>query len=118
MGRGATLSREKRAQIVALYNAGLSQRRIARDLQCSKTAVLSAIRRFHETGSNVDRPRPGHPRVTTPRDDAYLCLVARRRRKVTARTPCGEWIPVVGLQVYMQTIRNRLGSHVMKFYIS
>ena len=39
MGRGATLSREKRAQIVALYNAGFSQRRIARDLQWAYNAA-------------------------------------------------------------------------------
>ena len=117
MGRGPTLSGEKRAQIIALRDAGFSQRRIARQLQCSKTAVYEAIRRFEQTGSHADRPRTGQPRATTPQDDAYLRLTARRRRKVTARTLHGEWVPVIGRQVSIQTVRNRLVAGVINCII-
>jgi transposase len=108
MERGPTLSREKRAQIVALRNAGLSVRRIAQQLQCSKSTVQDAIRRHQETGSNRDHQRSGRPRISTARDDAYLCQLARRRRKTTARVLYGDWIPVVGRQLSIQTVRRRL----------
>lgn len=108
MGRGANISREKRAQIVALHQTGFKLRRIARQLQCSKSAVFEAIRRFQETGFNVDRPRSGRPRISTPADDNYLCQTARRRRKVTARSLQGEWFPAIRRHASIQTIRNRL----------
>lgn len=107
MGRVANLSVEKRAQIVALWNAGFSKREIGRRLTCSAYAVRQAIRRHQETGSNQDRPRSGRPRVSTARDDAYLALIARRRRKVTARSMLGEWQMTLGHRISVQTVRNR-----------
>ena len=107
MGKVANLSHEKRAQIVALAATGLSQQRIAHQISCSQSSVSKAIQRFRESGSNVDRPRSGAPRVSTARDDAYLCHRARRLRHVTARALQAEWQPAVGRRVSIQTIRNR-----------
>ena len=55
MGTGRNLSLAKRAQAVALKDAGFSHRRIANRLHCSKTAVTNAICRFCKTGSYKDR---------------------------------------------------------------
>ena len=107
MGKVANLSVEKRAQIVALWNAAFSKREIGCRLTCSDYAVRQAIRRYEETGSNQDRPRSGRPRVSSARDDAYLALLARRRRKVTARTLHGDWQMTVGHRSSVQTVRNR-----------
>ncbi len=108
MGRGPTVSTDKRAQIVELSDAGFTERRIAQQLHCSKTAAHNAIRRVHKTGSNGCSPRSGQPRVSTARDDAYQCQIARMRRKLTARTLNEEWIPMVGRGVSIQTVRIRL----------
>ena len=102
------LIREKRAQIVALRQAGFRQQWIADRLQCRQSSNCYAIRSFQETGSNLDHPRSGRPRVSTRADDAYLCQIARRRRNLTARQLQGEWVPAVGRRVSLQTVRNRL----------
>ena len=66
-----------------------------------------AVVRYRETGNNRDRPRPGQPRVSTPRDDTYICQLAWRRRHVTARTLPDEWLPAIRFRVSIQTVRNR-----------
>ena len=73
---------EKRAQLVALVTTGFSQRHIVRYIQ--STASM-AIRRLRESGTNVNQAHSGAPRVSTARDDAYLCRTAHRLRHVTAR---------------------------------
>ena len=108
MGRGASLSRAKRAQIVTLQQAGFRQQQIGDRLQCMQSSVCYTISKFQETGTNLDHPRSGLPRVSTCADDAYLYQIARRRRNLTARQLQGEWVPAVGRRVSIQTVRNRL----------
>lgn len=107
MGKVANLSREKRASIVALHAANLSQRQIAIRVNCSLGSVHNTIRRFEETGSNQDRRRSGRPRASTPRQDAYLRRLAKRRRLTTATTLLSEWQPTLARRVSIQTVRNR-----------
>ena len=68
-----------------LHVAGYKLQQIANRLQCMQSSVCYAIRRFQETGSNLDRPRSGRPRVSTRADDTYLCQISHRRRNLTAR---------------------------------
>ena len=80
MSRDARLSEKKnRAQIVALRQAVFRQQHIADRLQCRQSSICYAIRIFQETGSNLDHPRSGRPRVSTRADDAYMCTIAHRR---------------------------------------
>ena len=113
MGRGPTLSREKRAQIEALRAASFSVRQIGCQLQCPNSTVHDAIRRYQQTGSHAYHPRSGQARVSTAQNDAYLCQLARRRRKVTVRTLYAEWVPAVGRQLSIQMIWSELVSGVI-----
>ena len=108
MGKAPNLSREKRASVIALHQVGYSTREVGRRLLCSQSSVSYTIRRYDETGNNDNRRRSGRPRASTPRDDQYLCRIARRHRFMTARMLQAEWEPVLPERVSVQTVRNRL----------
>ena len=107
MGRGPILSRAKRVVIVDFHRDGISQSRIALLVRCGQSTISDTLRRVEETGGYVDRPRSGRHRISTPRDDQYLCHLARRWRMVTARMVQTTWQPILRRWVSVQTIRNR-----------
>lgn len=58
-----------RPGIIKLWQEGMKQCVIARAMKISKQTVSYAIRRFKETGANVDRPRSGRPRTAITTDN-------------------------------------------------
>ena len=72
MGKAPNLSREKRASVIALHQAGYSTREIGRPL----FSAAYTIRLYDETGNNDDRRRSGRRRTSSPRDDQNLCRIA------------------------------------------
>lgn len=107
MGSRPNLSREKRAQVIALNEAGHSHRQIARLLNCSKTAVTNAIRRYRETGSYGDRPGRGRHFITTRRQNRTLIRMVRQNRRVTVPRLRHQWAQQYGVRVSKTTVRNR-----------
>ena len=101
------MSRAKLVVIVDLYQDEISQSRIARLVRYGQSTVSDTLRRFEKTGSYADRPRSGRLRISTPRDDQYLCHLARRRRMVTARMLQTTWQHILRCRLSVQTIRNR-----------
>uniref|UniRef100_A0A673ADV1 Tc1-like transposase DDE domain-containing protein n=1 Tax=Sphaeramia orbicularis TaxID=375764 RepID=A0A673ADV1_9TELE len=71
---------------------------VAQRLGCGRRVIDRLAARYRETGQVVDRPRSGHPRVTTQRQDAYIVLSARHRNLRSASR----------LRDDLQTTRNRL----------
>ncbi|GFX77948.1 transposable element Tcb2 transposase [Trichonephila clavipes] len=64
--------------------------------------------RFLETGSASRRQRQGRRWATTPNEDCYLVLTARRHRNMNA-TLLQQHLPsATGTTVSTQTVRNRL----------
>ena len=108
MGKVRNLRTEKRVSIVALHDAGLSNRDIARRLQCHHTTVARTLERFQQRGDYKDRPRSGAPRVTTARDDRFIAQVARRQRFCTAPSLMSHWRPTLNRNVSISTLRRRL----------
>ncbi|GFW49795.1 transposable element Tcb2 transposase [Trichonephila clavipes] len=64
--------------------------------------------RFLETGSAGRRPRQGHRWATTPNEDRYLVLTARRHRNMNATLLQQHLRLAIGTTVSTQTVRNRL----------
>ncbi|GFX91315.1 transposable element Tcb2 transposase [Trichonephila clavipes] len=64
--------------------------------------------RFLETGSAGRRPRHGCRRATTPNEDRYLVLTARRHRNMNATLLQQHLRSAIGTTVSTQTVRNRL----------
>lgn len=73
---------EKAAQAVALLEAGVTQRQVARRLQISRSSVQRAYRRYLETGSFNRRPGTGRPRATSAADDRFIQLTVLRNRRL------------------------------------
>ena len=90
MGKVANLGIGKRASIVALSDAGYSQREIVTRMHCGLGTVCNTLWPHDLTGSSVDRPCSWRPRVTLPCEDFYI-HIARGRRRVTSRMPSGNW---------------------------
>ena len=62
----------QRATIVVLTKNGLSQRQIADQVGCLKTAVKKTQDKYQATNSITDMARSGRPRVTTERTDRHI----------------------------------------------
>ena len=66
------LRQDLRNQIVALLQAGTSQRECASLCYVHQSTISRLYQRFVATGSCADRPGPGQPRVTTRRQDNFI----------------------------------------------
>ncbi|GFT13590.1 transposable element Tcb2 transposase [Trichonephila clavipes] len=85
-----------------LHQLVLSMRR-----RCKKKP-LQIWNRFLETGSAGRRPGEGRRRATTPNENRYLVLTARRHRNMKATLLQQHLRSATGTTVSTQTVRNRL----------
>lgn len=108
MGRGPTLSVEKRAAVTTLHNDGRSVRYIAKKLNIPRSTVSDAITRFQRTGCNKDKARTGKPRVTSKSEDQSLVLMSKRNRKLTAPEIQSRFNESHEHQISVTTVKNRL----------
>ncbi|GFU37530.1 transposable element Tcb2 transposase [Trichonephila clavipes] len=69
---------------------------------------LADLNRFLETGSAGRRPGQGRRRATTPNEDRYLVLTARRHRNENAILLQQHLRSATGTTVSTQTVLNRL----------
>ncbi|GFX67581.1 paired domain-containing protein [Trichonephila clavipes] len=65
---------------------GLPQADAARRLNVSRSVVQRLWDQYQSEDSVSRRPVPGRPRATTPAEDRFLALSARRRRTTTVRS--------------------------------
>ena len=63
---------------------------------------------MRDTGRVADRPRRGHPRVTTPRQDKTIHLSHLRNRHVTATETALTTVGNYNRYIHPKTVRNRL----------
>lgn len=75
---------QEAAQAVALLQAGLSQRDVARRLRIGRSSVQRVYRRYLETGAFDRRPGTGRPRATSAADDRFIHLTVLRNRRLNA----------------------------------
>lgn len=58
-------TKDRRASILALHQAGITPADIAKRLLIPRTTVFNNLKRFKETGTMDDRPRSGRPKTAT-----------------------------------------------------
>ena len=103
----ARLTRAERERAVGMLQGRISMRQVAIRLNCNVSTISRLQLRLRATGTVLDRPRPGQPRVTTARQDVFIRQLHLRNRFTTAnatgRQIVGRRGPVSG-----RTVRRRL----------
>ena len=102
------LSEVQCARACEMIQNGQTQRQVAMTLGVSQSAIRNIWNRFQDTGRYSRRPGTGVWRSTNDRDDRYLYLLVRRNPFYSARKAHIEWRQACGVNVSIQTARNRL----------
>ncbi|GFU85509.1 HTH_Tnp_Tc3_2 domain-containing protein [Trichonephila clavipes] len=71
-------------RVVGKLEGDQTQAEVAQAIGVSQSVISRIWNRFLETGSAGRRPRQGRRRATTPNEDRYLVLTARRHRNMNA----------------------------------
>ncbi|GFU33002.1 transposable element Tcb1 transposase [Trichonephila clavipes] len=82
---------------------------VSEELGIAQSVISRLWQRFQDDG-NVSRCySTGHPRVTTPNEDLYLAVTAKRKRRSTASDLSRQLSSATGTTVSRQTVYRRLG---------
>ncbi|GFX37333.1 HTH_Tnp_Tc3_2 domain-containing protein [Trichonephila clavipes] len=82
---------------------------VSEELGIAQSVISRLWQRFQDDG-NVSRCySTGRPRVTTPNEDRYLVVTAKRKRRSTASDLFRQLSSATGTTVSRQTVYRRLG---------
>ena len=102
------LTTEELARAMGVLECGSAQRRVANVFGVSHSVISRAWNRFQTYGSATQRHAGGRQRATTPREDRFLVVQARRHPFVNATTRRNEFRNAVGVNISTQIVHNRL----------
>ncbi|GFT90555.1 HTH_Tnp_Tc3_2 domain-containing protein [Trichonephila clavipes] len=108
MSQRRRLPNSLRWRAVGWMEMGLSQADAARRLNVSRSVVQRLWDQYQSEDSVSRRPVPGRPRATTPAEDRFLALSARRRRTTTVPQLVADHFQASGRRIPATTVRNRL----------
>ena len=74
------LDNQQRAIIIGQVQAGRLKQDVAQEFGVHIQTVTRLMNIFNNTGEGKDRPRSGRPKVTTAREDNFICQCALRNR--------------------------------------
>ncbi|GFU77553.1 transposable element Tcb1 transposase [Trichonephila clavipes] len=98
-----------RGRIIGRLKCGRTQLEVSEELGIAQSAIPRHWQRFQDDG-NVSRCyRTGLPRVTTPNEDRYLAVTAKRNRRSTASDLSCQPSSATGTTVSRQTVYRCLG---------
>ncbi|GFV25789.1 transposable element Tcb1 transposase [Trichonephila clavipes] len=98
-----------RGRIIGRPECGRSQLEVSEELGIPLRVISRLWQRFQDDG-NVSRCNStGRPRVTTPNEDRYLAVTAKRNRRSTASDLSRQLSSATGTTVSRQTVYRRLG---------
>ncbi|GFX21874.1 HTH_Tnp_Tc3_2 domain-containing protein [Trichonephila clavipes] len=108
MSQRRRLPNSLRWRAVGWMEMGLSQADATRRLNVSRSVVQRLWDQYQSEDSVSRRPVPGRPRATTPAEDRFLALSARRRRTTTVPQLVADHFQASGRRISATTVRNRL----------
>ncbi|GFV27941.1 uncharacterized protein TNCV_4522231 [Trichonephila clavipes] len=121
MSQRRRLPNSLRWRAVGWMEMGLSQADAARRLNVSRSVVQRLWDQYQSEDSASRRPVPGRPRATTPAEDRFLALSARRRRTTTVSQLVADHFQASGRRISATTVRNRLhnaGNSALRYHQS
>ncbi|GFU31747.1 transposable element Tcb1 transposase [Trichonephila clavipes] len=98
-----------RGRIIGRLECGRTQLEVSEELGIAQSVISRLWRRFQDDG-NVSRWYSiGRPRVTTPNEDRYMAVTAKRNKRSTASDLSRQLSSATGTTVSRQTVYRRLG---------
>ena len=98
-------------QAVGQLDVGRRQIDVAANFGVSQSVVSRLYQRYQQRGEVAERRGRGRTRATSAADDRYLLVQSLRERTLSAPKLRQRLRHVRGVNVSVQTIRNRLNSH-------
>ncbi|GFX61757.1 transposable element Tcb2 transposase [Trichonephila clavipes] len=108
MSQRSHLTDSEAWRVVGRLEGGHTQAEVAQAIGVSQSVISRIWNRFLETGRAGRRPGQGRRRATTPNEDRYLVLTARRHRNMNATLLQQHIHSATGTTLSTQTVRNRL----------
>ncbi|GFT01021.1 transposable element Tcb2 transposase [Trichonephila clavipes] len=97
-----------RGRIIGKLEEGRSVTSVAAEFGIAHSIVSRLWRQFQTTGTVIRGFSSGRPRGTTPADDRYIVLQARRNRRQTAGEIARHTTPATGQPISLFTVARRL----------
>ncbi|GFY28089.1 transposable element Tcb1 transposase [Trichonephila clavipes] len=96
-------------RIIGRLECGRTHLEVSEELGITQSVISRLWQRFQDDG-NVSRCySTGRIRVTTPNQDRYLAVTAKRNRRSTASDLCPQLSSATGTIVSRQTVYRRFG---------
>ncbi|GFV94328.1 HTH_Tnp_Tc3_2 domain-containing protein [Trichonephila clavipes] len=97
-----------RDRIIGKLEEGRSVKSVAAEFGIAHSIVSRIWRQFQTTGTAIRGSSSGRPRGTTPLDDRYIVLQARRNRRQTAGEIARHTTQATGRPISRFTVARRL----------
>ncbi|GFT82286.1 transposable element Tcb2 transposase [Trichonephila clavipes] len=107
MSQRSHLTNSEAWRVVGTLEGVQTQAEVAQAIGVSQSLIFRIWNRFLETGT-AGRPGQGRRRATTPNEDLYLVLTARRHWNMNTTLLQQHLRSATGTTVSTQTVRNRL----------
>ncbi|GFS83318.1 transposable element Tcb2 transposase [Trichonephila clavipes] len=108
MSQRSHLTDSEAWRVVGRLEGGQTQAEVAQAIGVSQSVISRIWNRFLETGSAGRRPGQDRRQATTPNEDRFLVLTARRHRNMNATLLQQHLCSATGTTVSTQTVQNRL----------
>ncbi|KFM57751.1 Transposable element Tc1 transposase, partial [Stegodyphus mimosarum] len=99
-----------RGRIIGRLECGRTQLEVSDELGIAQSVISRLWQRFQDDGNVSRRYSTGRPRVTTPNEDRYLAVTAKRNRRSTASDLSRQLSSATGTTISRQTVYRRLGQ--------
>ncbi|GFW29977.1 transposable element Tcb1 transposase [Trichonephila clavipes] len=97
-----------RGRIIGKIEEGRKITDVAREFDIAHSVVSRLWKKFKTTGMCSRRHGGGRVRSTTPAEDRYIVLSAKRSRRTTAQQVVNQFLAASGKQISRKTVARRL----------
>ncbi|GFX79524.1 hypothetical protein TNCV_825131 [Trichonephila clavipes] len=97
-----------RGRIIGKIEEGRKITDVAREFDIAHSVVSRLWKSFKTTGMCSRRHGRGRVRSTTPAEDRYIVLSAKRNRRTTAQQVANQFLAASGKQISQKTVARRL----------
>ncbi|GFW28778.1 HTH_Tnp_Tc3_2 domain-containing protein [Trichonephila clavipes] len=97
-----------RGRIIGKIEEGRKITDVARVFHITHSVVSRLWKSFKTTGMCSRRHGGGRVRSTTPAEDRYIVLSAKRNRRTTAQQVANQFLAASGKQISRKTVARRL----------